>query len=179
MKLTGSEPPRVAWLPIALAFSAACSGGAPPTPTPASATRPAPTSAPTPAAQAAVGEVERTEFNPSLNVHLDSMVRRPSGLYVQDLVMGTGAVATRTRTVLVRYSGWLANGKQFDSGEITVALGTNKTIRAWEDGLLGMRVGGRRRLVVPPHLGYGSRGNGDVIPPNAVLVFEMEMLSAM
>lgn len=93
--------------------------------------------------------------------------------------MGTGGVALRGRTVIVRYSGWLANGKQFDSGEITVTLGSNKTIRAWEDGLLGMRVGGRRRLVVPPALGYGSRGSGDVIPPNAVLVFEMEMTSVL
>ena len=60
-----------------------------------------------------------------------------------------------------------------------MTLGTNKTIRAWEEGLLGMRVGGRRRLVVPPALGYGARGAGDVIPPNAVLVFEMEMLSVL
>jgi FKBP-type peptidyl-prolyl cis-trans isomerase len=178
MKLTGSKPQRVGWLAIAVVFGAACSGGAPATPAPAPTTTSS-ASAPAPAPQAAIGDVERAEFNPSLNVHLDSMVRRSSGLYVQDLVMGNGAVATRNRTVIVRYSGWLANGKQFDSGEITVTLGTNKTIRAWEDGILGMRVGGRRRLVVPPNLGYGSRGNGDVIPPNAVLVFEMEMTSAM
>jgi FKBP-type peptidyl-prolyl cis-trans isomerase len=107
------------------------------------------------------------------------MTRRPSGLYVQDLQMGTGGVALRGRTVIVKYAGWLANGKPFDSGEISVTLGSNKTIRAWEDGLLGMRVGGRRRLVVPPALGYGARGSGDVIPPNAVLVFEMEMTSVM
>lgn len=93
--------------------------------------------------------------------------------------MGTGAVATRTRTVLVRYSGWLWNGKQFDSGEVTVTLGTNKTIRAWEEGLLGMRAGGKRRLVVPPAMGYGARGSGDVIPPNAILVFEMELLQVL
>jgi FKBP-type peptidyl-prolyl cis-trans isomerase len=104
------------------------------------------------------------------------MSRRASGMYVQDLSRGTGAVATRGRTVVVRYTGWLASGKQFDSGEITVSLGTNKTIRAWEEGLLGLRVGGRRRLVVPPALGYGEAGAGE-IPPNAVLVFEMEMTS--
>lgn len=103
------------------------------------------------------------------------MVRRSTGLYVQDLVVGTGTPATRGRTAVLRYSGWLANGKMFDSGEISVTLGSNATIRAWEDGLLGMRVGGRRRLVVPPSMGYGSRGNGDVIPPNAVLVFEVEL----
>ena len=152
----------------------ACGGGSPPstTPAPARTASVAPALNPRPVA----GDVERTEFNPTLNVHLDSMTRRASGLYVQDLVSGTGAVAARERTVVVRYSGWLPNGKQFDSGEISVTLGTNKTIRAWEEGLLGMRVGGRRRLVVPPSLGYGGRGSGE-IPSNAVLVFEMELRS--
>jgi len=125
------------------------------------------------------GDVERTTFAPSLNVHLDSMHRRASGLYVQDLATGTGGVATTGRTVVVRYAGWLPNGKQFDSGEITVILGSNKTIRAWEEGLLGMRAGGRRKLVVPPALGYGSRGAPPDIPPNSVLVFEMEMRSVL
>lgn len=126
-----------------------------------------------------MGEVERATFNPELHIHLDSMVRRATGLYVQDVVVGTGTPATRGRTAIVRYSGWLANGTMFDSGEITVTLGSNKTIRAWEDGLLGMRVGGRRRLVVPSTMGYGPRGNGDVIPPSAVLVFEMELQQVM
>lgn len=129
-----------------------------------------------PVVQRTTGEVERTTFDPELKIHLDSMTRRASGLYVQDLVMGNGAVSTRGRTVVVRYTGWLPDGRRFDSGEITVSLGTNKTIPAWEEGLLGMRVGGKRRLVVPPNLGYGSRGAGE-IPPNAVLVFEMEMTS--
>jgi peptidylprolyl isomerase len=105
------------------------------------------------------------------------MTKRASGMYVQDLTPGTGSVATRGRTVVVRYTGWLPSGKQFDSGEISVTLGTNKTIAAWEEGLLGMRVGGKRRLVVPPTLAYGSRGAGDDIPPNAVLVFDMEVTS--
>ncbi len=125
------------------------------------------------------GDVERTNFAPSLGVHLDSMSRHASGMYVQELAQGTGAIALRGRSVIVRYTGWLADGKQFDSGEITVGLGTNKTIRAWEEGLLGMRVGGRRRLVVPPALGYGSRGAGDTIPPDAVLVFDMELMSVL
>jgi FKBP-type peptidyl-prolyl cis-trans isomerase FkpA len=130
----------------------------------------------TPVTQRTTGDVERATFDPELKIHLDSMTRRASGLYVQDLVMGTGAVATRGRTVVVRFTGWLPDGKRFDNGEITVSLGTNKTIAAWEEGLLGMRVGGRRRLVVPPNMGYGARGAGD-IPPNAVLIFEMEMTS--
>jgi FKBP-type peptidyl-prolyl cis-trans isomerase FkpA len=124
-------------------------------------------------------DIERTTFSPSLGVHLDSMNRHADGLYVQDLIAGTGAVGTRGRTVLVQYTGWLANGKQFDAGEITVTLGTFKTIRAWEEGLLGMRVGGKRRLVVPSSLAYGAKGAGDAIPPNAVLVFEMEMKSVL
>lgn len=132
-----------------------------------------------PVPQALPGDVERTSFAPSLGVHLDSMSRHASGLYVQDIERGTGAIALRGRSVIVRYTGWLADGKQFDSGEITIALGTNKTIRAWEEGLLGMRVGGKRRLVVPPDLGYGARGSGDVIPPNAVLVFDMEVTSVL
>lgn len=146
----------------------------PPAPTRAAASEPAAAAAPRPIA----GDVERTTFDASLGVHLDEMTRRSSGLYVQDVKMGTGAIATRGRTVVVRYTGSLPSGKQFDAGEITVTLGTNKTIRAWEEGLLGMRVGGTRRLVVPPSLGYGAAGAGE-IPPNAVLVFEMELTSAM
>jgi FKBP-type peptidyl-prolyl cis-trans isomerase FkpA len=127
------------------------------------------------APQPIAGDVERTTFDPALGVHLDQMTKRASGLFVQDLVPGTGSVATRGRSVVVRYTGWLPSGKQFDSGEISVTLGSNKTIAAWEEGLLGMRVGGKRRLVVPPNLGYGNRGAGDDIPPNAVLVFDMEV----
>ena len=134
-------------------------------------------SAPQPAAAGSDPEdVSRVAFDPSLHVHLDSMVRRPSGLYVQDLTVGTGAVAALGRNVVVRYSGWLPNGRRFDGSEITVTLGTNKTIRGWEEGLLGMRAGGKRRLVVPPHLAYGAKATGD-IPPNSVLVFEMEVTS--
>jgi FKBP-type peptidyl-prolyl cis-trans isomerase FkpA len=130
-------------------------------------------------ASAQSGKVESTTFAPSLNVHLDSMLRRPSGLYSQELVAGTGTVATRGRQVLVRYSGWLPDGTLFDGGtesaEITVSLGTNATIKGWEEGLLGMRVGGTRRLVVPPSLAYGAKGSGP-IPPDAVLVFEISVL---
>lgn len=127
-------------------------------------------SAPTPVAS----DVERTTFAPSLGVHLESMSRRPSGLYVQDLATGTGAVVTRGRTAVVRYTGWLPTGEEFDSGEVSVSVGSRQTIPAWEEALLGMRVGGKRRIVTPPNLAYGSAGAGK-IPPNAVLVFEMEV----
>jgi peptidylprolyl isomerase len=127
--------------------------------------------------QPIAGDIERTTFDPALGVNLAAMTKRASGMYVQDLAAGTGSVAIRGRTAVVHYTGWLPNGKQFDSGEISVTLGTNKTIAAWEEGLLGMRVGGKRRLVVPPNLGYGARGAGNDIPPNAVLVFDMEVTS--
>ena len=107
------------------------------------------------------------------------MVKRASGLYVQDLTMGTGTFAARGRTAVVRYTGWRADGKQFDDGEITITLGSRQTIAAWEEGLLGMRVGGKRRLVVPPNLGYGARGAGNDIPPNTVLVFDMTLTSVV
>jgi FKBP-type peptidyl-prolyl cis-trans isomerase FkpA len=127
--------------------------------------------------QPIAGDVERTQFAEALNVHLDQMVKRASGLYVQDLTMGTGTFASRGRTAVVRFTGWRADGKQFDDGEITITLGTRQTIAAWEEGLLGMRVGGKRRLVVPPNLGYGARGAGNEIPPNTVLVFDMTLTS--
>jgi FKBP-type peptidyl-prolyl cis-trans isomerase len=149
-----------------LALLAACAGGGS---GPAAVT----TTVPQPIA----GDVERTQFASALNVHLDQMVKRASGLYVQDLTMGTGTFASRGRTAVVRFTGWRADGKQFDDGEITITLGTRQTIAAWEEGLLGMRVGGKRRLVVPPNLGYGARGAGNEIPPNTVLVFDMTLTS--
>jgi FKBP-type peptidyl-prolyl cis-trans isomerase FkpA len=136
-----------------------------------------PAAAATTLPQPIAGDIERTEFNPSLGVHLDQMVKRASGLYVQDLTPGTGLIAVRGRTAVVRYTGWRADGKQFDDGEVTVSLGSRQTIAAWEEGLLGMRVGGKRRLVVPPNLGYGARGAGNDIPPNSVLVFDMTLQS--
>jgi FKBP-type peptidyl-prolyl cis-trans isomerase len=122
-----------------------------------------------------VSDVERTHFDPALGVDLSKMLQKPSGLYVEDLAVGTGSVAAPERTVVVRYVGWLPSGKTIDQGEITVALGHNRVIRAWEEGLLGMRVGGRRLLVTPPSLAYGAQGAGNDIPPNSVLVFVMQL----
>ena len=150
---------------------AACSGGA--------SAAPAGTAPVTvPAPQPVLDIVQQTTFDPSLDVHLDQMARRASGLYVRNLVLGTGTPALKGRTAVVRYTGWLPSGKQFDSGEISVTLGSNRTIAAWEEGVLGMRVGGKRRLIVPPSLGYGASGSG-AIPPNSVLVFDMEVTEVM
>lgn len=164
-------------LAASLASLAACGGGGASTaPTPVAGPVTAPPSARDAAPTLVDDEVSRTKFAAVLGVDLTKMVRRPTGLYVQDAVVGTGSIAARTRTATVRYVGYLSDGTRFDSGEITITLGNNKVIRAWEDGVLGMRAGGRRRLVTPPHLAYGAKGAPPTIPPNAVLVFDMELL---
>jgi FKBP-type peptidyl-prolyl cis-trans isomerase FkpA len=102
-----------------------------------------------------------------------------------DLTVGTGTAASNGRSVTTAYTGWLYDparpeqkGTQFDSGTHSFVLGTNAVIRGWDLGLVGMRVGGRRRLTIPPELGYGSTGAGNgVIPPNATLVFDIELLN--
>ena len=157
---------------MALIGLAGCAGGA------GGSVGGAPNAGAAPAPRPVIGPVERTTFAPSLGVHLDQMLRHASGLYVQDLKVGTGAVALKGKTMVVRYEGYLANGTEFDHGEITVSIGADNTIAAWKEGLLGMRVGGQRRLVVPPSLGYGTAAAGE-IPPNSVLVFDIEMTSAL
>jgi len=105
-----------------------------------------------------------------------------TGVVIEDLEVGSGAVATGPgQFVTVHYTGCLVDGREFDSslrrGEpFAFPLGVDYVIRGWDEGLVGMRVGGRRRLTVPPELGYGEAGAGSVIPPNATLVFEIELL---
>ncbi len=105
----------------------------------------------------------------------------PSGLKYWDVKVGTGATAEKGMTVKVHYTGWLTNGKKFDSsvdrGEpFEFRLGAGQVIKGWDEGVAGMKVGGKRRLEIPPDLGYGSRGAGGVIPPNATLIFDVELL---
>ena len=102
-------------------------------------------------------------------------------LQIEDLVVGTGAEATSGQNVDVHYTGWLTDGQKFDSSvargrPFSFPLGGGRVIKGWDQGVVGMRVGGKRRLTIPPHLGYGVRGAGSVIPPNATLVFEVELL---
>ena len=123
--------------------------------------------------------VSGNDFASELHVNLDDMRETPSGLRYQDLRVGTGAEAAPGRSVAVHYTGWLTNGREFDSsagGEpITFALGSRAVIDGWEEGLAGMRVGGKRKLVIPPSLGYGAQRNGP-IPANATLVFDVELV---
>ena len=105
----------------------------------------------------------------------------PSGLKYQDIKEGTGDVASAGKTVAVHYTGWLTNGTKFDSSKdrgqpFEFPLGGGRVIRGWDEGVQGMKVGGVRKLTIPPELGYGARGAGGVIPPNATLVFEVELL---
>jgi FKBP-type peptidyl-prolyl cis-trans isomerase len=108
-------------------------------------------------------------------------VTTASGLTYVDLIVGTGREAVAGNLVSVHYTGWLTNGTKFDSSvdrrePFSFPLGGGKVIRGWDEGVAGMKVGGKRKLTIPPQLGYGSRGAGGVIPPNATLVFDVELL---
>ena len=108
-------------------------------------------------------------------------VTTPSGLKYNDLVVGTGDVAVAGKTVSVHYTGWLTNGQKFDSSvdrgqPFSFPLGAGRVIKGWDEGVQGMKIGGKRKLTIPSHMGYGKRGAGGVIPPNATLVFNVELL---
>ena len=105
----------------------------------------------------------------------------PSGLIIEDVTIGEGSLATAGQRVTVHYTGWLEDGEKFDSSKdrdepFDFSLGGGRVIKGWDEGVQGMKVGGTRKLTIPPALGYGARGAGGVIPPNATLVFEVELL---
>ncbi len=109
-------------------------------------------------------------------------ITTPSGLTIEELVVGSGAAAASGQKVSVHYTGWLTNGAKFDSSKdrgdpFIFPLGKGHVIKGWDEGVQGMQVGGKRKLTIPPALGYGARGAGGVIPPNATLVFEVELLA--
>jgi FKBP-type peptidyl-prolyl cis-trans isomerase len=105
----------------------------------------------------------------------------PTGLKYLDLKVGEGPEATSGNVVEVHYTGWLENGTKFDSSldrqePFTFRLGAGEVIEGWDQGVAGMKVGGKRKLTIPPDLGYGNEGSGEVIPPGATLTFEVELL---
>jgi FKBP-type peptidyl-prolyl cis-trans isomerase FkpA len=111
-----------------------------------------------------------------------STQQMPGGLSIDEIVEGDGATATAGVRVTVHYTGWLTDGTKFDSSKdrndpFVFGLGQGQVIRGWDEGVQGMKVGGRRKLTIPPSMGYGARGAGGVIPPNATLVFEVELLA--
>ena len=114
------------------------------------------------------------EFDASLGIDLASMTKTPSGLYYRDVVVGTGDTAGPGDKVTVAYTGWLSNGDQFDAGIYPFTLSAHQAIEGFDEGVTGMKVGGKRKLVIPPELGYGDRDNGP-IPKNSTLVFEIEL----
>jgi len=108
-------------------------------------------------------------------------VTMADGLKFTDDQVGTGAEATSGKTATVHYTGWLTDGTKFDSSKdhgqpFSFPVGGGRVIKGWDEGVVGMKVGGKRTLTIPPELGYGSRGAGGVIPPNATLKFEVELL---
>lgn len=113
------------------------------------------------------------------------MMKTPSGLQYEDTKVGTGASPQKGQTCVMNYTGWLwengAKGKKFDSSldrgtPFSFPIGQGRVIKGWDEGVATMKVGGQRTLLIPPDLGYGSRGAGGAIPPNATLIFEVELL---
>lgn len=109
-------------------------------------------------------------------------VTTATGLVYQDFVVGTGAMPTPGRTVTVHYTGWLTNGTKFDSSRdrgvpYQFAIGQGRVVAGWDEGIMSMKAGGQRRLTVPASLGYGAAGRGGVIPPNATMIFDVELLA--
>lgn len=111
----------------------------------------------------------------------EEIIQTATGLGYLDLVEGTGPMPKAGENVRVHYTGWLKSGEKFDSSHdrrepLVFAIGKGRVIKGWDEGVGTMRVGGKRKLVIPAHLGYGDRGAGRVIPPGATLIFEVELL---
>jgi FKBP-type peptidyl-prolyl cis-trans isomerase FkpA len=132
-------------------------------------------------AAAVVPTIETTTFAPALGVNLAASTKTADGAYYRDLAVGAGAAVTAGQTLSVHYTGWLADGTEFDSnagaGAFSFRLGAGQVIGGWDEGLAGVKVGSTRQLILPPSLGYGASGYGP-IPPNAMLVFNVQVDAA-
>jgi FKBP-type peptidyl-prolyl cis-trans isomerase len=133
-----------------------------------------------PPASTDISDPATATYAPELDVNIDEMERTEAGLYYEIVTPGSGATVSAGQTAVVEYTGWLPNGTQFDSSRgrepFAFPVGAGQVIAGWDQGVAGMTVGEQRLLVIPPALGYGAMGSGGVIPPNATLVFEVELL---
>ncbi|MBJ6760301.1 FKBP-type peptidyl-prolyl cis-trans isomerase [Myxococcaceae bacterium JPH2] len=130
------------------------------------------------------GDPTKVTYAAELGVDLTAMSRQESGLYIQDLETGTGTEAVKGKVVQVHYTGWLPDGRRFDQNTasdkpFSFTLGRRQVIDGWDEGVAGMHVGGKRRLVIPSELGYGGDGAGGIIPPDSVLVFDVELVNVI
>ena len=128
-----------------------------------------------------VPEDVKSKVQEALVAEEPQSVTATNGLQTEDVVVGSGQPARAGTTLVVHYTGWLVDGTKFDSSldrgtPFVFVLGQGRVIKGWDEGLDSMRVGGKRKLTIPPELGYGDRGAGGVIPPGATLVFEVELL---
>ncbi|HEU4885242.1 MAG TPA: FKBP-type peptidyl-prolyl cis-trans isomerase [Longimicrobium sp.] len=126
-------------------------------------------------------DLTQVTFAPVLGVDISTMTRVGDGVYIKDIVVGAGADVAAGKVVSTRYRGWLTNGTEFQNNLTSpdpypLVLGQRRVIAGWEQGIPGMKVGGKRLLVIPPSLGYGAQGSGPV-PANAVLVFQVEVVA--
>jgi FKBP-type peptidyl-prolyl cis-trans isomerase len=126
--------------------------------------------------------IAEATFADSLDIDLRDFQHNAAGLYWRDLEEGTGPVVRAGQVVTVNYDGRLPDGRQFDASDpgdpIQFPIGVRRVIDGWDQGVVGMKVGGKRVLIIPPGLGYGATGAGNVIPPNATLIFTVEVVGA-
>jgi len=122
--------------------------------------------------------IEETTFAAGLEIDLTQFTRLETGVYIQDVVVGTGSVLEAGTSANLEYTGWLSDGTEFDSGTFGFTVGSLETIPGFEQGMLGMKAGGTRRIIIPPDLAYGQRGSGPV-PGGAIVIFRVKLLEVI